>query len=61
MYIPQYTTIAYGKHSLIYHAPYYLNKMPNLIKNAHIFNVLSPFYVNGPQHVRVAHVSSLIF
>ena len=62
MYIPQYKTITYGKHSFIYHAPYYWNKLANLIKNAHNFNVfLSPFYVNGRQHVRAAHVSSVIF
>ena len=61
MFIPQYKTITYGKHSFIYHAPYYWNKLPNLIKNAHNFNVLSPFYVNGRQHVRAAHVSSVIF
>ena len=39
MFIPQYKTITYGKHSFIYHAPYYWNKLPNLIKNAHNFNV----------------------
>ena len=42
MYIPQYKTITYGKHTFIYQAPYYWNKLPNLITNAHNFNVFKP-------------------
>ena len=38
MCIPQYKTIKYGKNSFKYSAPFYWNKLPNVVKNAQNFN-----------------------
>jgi hypothetical protein len=36
--IPQYKTVKYGKNSFTYSAPFYWNKLPNIIRNARSFS-----------------------
>jgi len=58
--IPQYKTLKYGNNYFTYSAPFYWNKLPNIIRNARSFSNFKTLLRDWYHPVNVDHANNVI-